>query len=165
MIASKIAKFMGPTWGPLGSCRPLMGPIMKPKTYYHDAWVKYVNSYDIYHGTFQWQFYSKYKSGVLLLSNLMITVTIKCCHNSYAVVTHVGIYRDPVTSNRINNEIGITVTNRRHSDSHHQMYVSYDPRQDGMCASIINVCNKTILFENHHFIFHRTCSVISFVKQ
>ena len=29
---SQIAKFMGPTWGPLGSCRPQMGPILAPWT-------------------------------------------------------------------------------------------------------------------------------------
>ena len=29
-IASQIAKFMGPTWGPLGSCRPRMGPTLAP---------------------------------------------------------------------------------------------------------------------------------------
>ena len=27
---SQIAKFMGPTWGPSGSCRPQMGPILAP---------------------------------------------------------------------------------------------------------------------------------------
>ena len=27
---SQIAKFMGPTWGPLGSCRPPMGPMLAP---------------------------------------------------------------------------------------------------------------------------------------
>ena len=29
---SRIAKFMGPTWGPPGSCRPQMGPILAPWT-------------------------------------------------------------------------------------------------------------------------------------
>ena len=29
---SKIAKFMGPTWGPPGSCRPQMGPMLAPWT-------------------------------------------------------------------------------------------------------------------------------------
>ena len=29
---SKIARFMGPTWGPPGSCRPQMGPILAPWT-------------------------------------------------------------------------------------------------------------------------------------
>ena len=28
----QIAKFMGPTWGPLGSCRPQMGPMLAPWT-------------------------------------------------------------------------------------------------------------------------------------
>ena len=28
----QITKFMGPTWGPPGSCRPQMGPMMAPRT-------------------------------------------------------------------------------------------------------------------------------------
>ena len=31
-IASQIAKFMGPTWGPPGSYRPQMGPMLAPRT-------------------------------------------------------------------------------------------------------------------------------------
>ena len=31
-IISSIAKFMGPTWGPSGSCRPQMGPMLVPWT-------------------------------------------------------------------------------------------------------------------------------------
>ena len=31
-ITSQIAKFMGPTWGPPGSCRPQMGPMLAPWT-------------------------------------------------------------------------------------------------------------------------------------
>ena len=31
-MQSQIAKFMGPTWGPPGSCRPQMGPMMAPWT-------------------------------------------------------------------------------------------------------------------------------------
>ena len=31
-IPSQIAKFMGPTWGPPGSCRPQMGPMLAPWT-------------------------------------------------------------------------------------------------------------------------------------
>ena len=38
----QIAKFMGPTWGPSGSCRPQMGPMLAPWTllsgYVHTAW-------------------------------------------------------------------------------------------------------------------------------
>ena len=30
--ATQITKFMGPTWGPPGSCRPQMGPILDPWT-------------------------------------------------------------------------------------------------------------------------------------
>ena len=29
---TQIAKFTGPTWGPPGSCRPQMGPMLAPKT-------------------------------------------------------------------------------------------------------------------------------------
>ena len=31
-MTSQIAKFMGPTWGPLRSCRPQMGPMLTPWT-------------------------------------------------------------------------------------------------------------------------------------
>ena len=31
-VGSQIAKFMGPTWGPPGSCRPQMGPMLAPWT-------------------------------------------------------------------------------------------------------------------------------------
>ena len=31
-ITTEIAKFMGPTWGPPGSCRPQMGPMLAPWT-------------------------------------------------------------------------------------------------------------------------------------
>ena len=30
-FTSQIAKFMGPTWGPPGSCRPQMGPMLAPR--------------------------------------------------------------------------------------------------------------------------------------
>ena len=31
-LATQIAKFMGPIWGPPGSCRPQMGPLLAPWT-------------------------------------------------------------------------------------------------------------------------------------
>ena len=31
-VTSQIAKFIGPTWGPPGSCRPQMGPTLVPRT-------------------------------------------------------------------------------------------------------------------------------------
>ena len=31
-LYSQIARFMGPTWGPPGSCRPQMGPMLAPWT-------------------------------------------------------------------------------------------------------------------------------------
>ena len=32
VVNTQIAKFMGPTWGPPGTCRPQMGPILAPRT-------------------------------------------------------------------------------------------------------------------------------------
>ena len=32
MLSTQIAKFMGPTWGPLGPCRPQLGPMLVPWT-------------------------------------------------------------------------------------------------------------------------------------
>ena len=32
LVTPQIAKFMGPTWGPTGSCRPQMGPMLVPWT-------------------------------------------------------------------------------------------------------------------------------------
>ena len=40
-IHTQIAKFMGPTWGPPGSCRPQMGPMLAPWTLlsgYSQSW-------------------------------------------------------------------------------------------------------------------------------
>ena len=42
-MASQIAKFMGPIWGPRGSCRPQMGPKLAPRFVLRDQ----VSSYDI----------------------------------------------------------------------------------------------------------------------
>ena len=30
IMPPQIARFMGPTWGPLGSCRPQVGPMLAP---------------------------------------------------------------------------------------------------------------------------------------
>ena len=32
LVTTQIAKFMGPTWGPPGSCRPQIGPMLAPWT-------------------------------------------------------------------------------------------------------------------------------------
>ena len=32
LLGTQIAKFMGPTWGPPGSCRPQLGPMLAPWT-------------------------------------------------------------------------------------------------------------------------------------
>ena len=34
VIFTQIAKFMGPTWGPPGSCRPQMGPMLAHESCY-----------------------------------------------------------------------------------------------------------------------------------
>ena len=36
--ATQITKFIGPTWGPSGSCRPQMGPILAPWTLLSGQW-------------------------------------------------------------------------------------------------------------------------------
>ena len=45
-VISQIANFMGPTWGPPGSCRPQMGPMLAPWT--------------LLSGMFNWQPYGYY---------------------------------------------------------------------------------------------------------
>ena len=37
-VWSQIARFMGPTWGPSGSCRPKLGPILAPWTLLSGVW-------------------------------------------------------------------------------------------------------------------------------
>ena len=49
---SQIAKFMGPTWGPPGSCRPQIGPMLAPWTLLSgmlmlDIVLRKDNSYDV----------------------------------------------------------------------------------------------------------------------
>ena len=39
-LYSQIAKFMGPTWGPPGSCRPQMGPMLAPC---YQGWIPLVH--------------------------------------------------------------------------------------------------------------------------
>ena len=39
--ATQIAKFMGPTWGPPGSCRPQMGPTLAPWTLLPGHWLQW----------------------------------------------------------------------------------------------------------------------------
>ena len=52
-VTSQIAKFMGPRWGPPGSCRPLMGPILAPWTLL--SGIPYSSStYQVLHGTHKW---------------------------------------------------------------------------------------------------------------
>ena len=36
--STQIAKFMGPKWGPPGSCRPQMGPMLAPWTLLSGSW-------------------------------------------------------------------------------------------------------------------------------
>ena len=37
-LMSQIARFMGPTWGPPGSCRPQIGPMVAPWTLLSGVW-------------------------------------------------------------------------------------------------------------------------------
>ena len=37
---SQMARFMGPTWGPPGSCRPQVGPMLAPRTLLSGLWKK-----------------------------------------------------------------------------------------------------------------------------
>ena len=51
-IKSQIAKFMGPTWGPPGSCRPQAGPMLAHKPCYQGYIIERVPVVDSnYHGT------------------------------------------------------------------------------------------------------------------
>ena len=40
---TKIAKFMGPTWGPPGPCRPQMGPMLAPWTLLREHFTKWLH--------------------------------------------------------------------------------------------------------------------------
>ena len=40
-VISQIARFMGPTWGPPGSCRPQMGPMLAPWTLLSGIFLKH----------------------------------------------------------------------------------------------------------------------------
>ena len=44
---SQIAKFMGPTWGPPGSCRPQMGPMLAQWTCYQGSTFTLSNSHQL----------------------------------------------------------------------------------------------------------------------
>ena len=41
-IRSQIARLMGPTWGPPGSCRPQVGPILAPWTLLSGVFMRYL---------------------------------------------------------------------------------------------------------------------------
>ena len=43
-LGPQIAKFMGPTWGPPGSCRPQMGPMLAPRTLLSGACLRWNHS-------------------------------------------------------------------------------------------------------------------------
>ena len=43
-IYSHITKFMGPTWGPPGSCRSQMGPMLAPWTLLHVSGLAYIEA-------------------------------------------------------------------------------------------------------------------------
>ena len=46
-LHAQIAKFMGPTWGPSGTCRPQMGPILAPWTLLSGWYYFYLVCYSI----------------------------------------------------------------------------------------------------------------------
>ena len=52
-IPTQIANFMGPTWGPPGSCRPQMGHMLAPRTFYQGT------------GTVFFPVYSKTNNGAI----------------------------------------------------------------------------------------------------
>ena len=47
-ITTQIAKFMGPTWGPSGSFRPQMGPMLAPWTLLSGKWPLVTFPYQFY---------------------------------------------------------------------------------------------------------------------
>ena len=53
--STQIAKFMGPTWGPPGSCRPQMGPILAPWTLLSG----YLTSTAVFPSLIWWDLYSQ----------------------------------------------------------------------------------------------------------
>ena len=63
VIITQIAKFMGPTWGPPGTCRPQMGPMLAPWTLLSGKalWVRYnplassLNALDLALGYSDWK--------------------------------------------------------------------------------------------------------------
>ena len=50
-VTPQITKFMGPTWGPPGSCRPQMGPMLTPWTLLSGPWWQ---SWHYGKSSFQW---------------------------------------------------------------------------------------------------------------
>ena len=46
-IGTQIARFMGPTWGPPGSCRPQMGPMLAPWTLLSGKYCSYLHCFGI----------------------------------------------------------------------------------------------------------------------
>ena len=51
MNHSQIARFMGPTWGPPGSCRPQMGPILAPWTLLWGSLIPEERAMEVVYGT------------------------------------------------------------------------------------------------------------------
>ena len=78
MIHTQIAKFMGPTWGPSGSSRPQMGPMLAPWTllsgYRFDKSIKVLE-------------FLKGASFTSTLSVYTLTITIHPC-NAFMVLTY-----------------------------------------------------------------------------
>ena len=97
---AQIAKFMGPTWGPPGSCRPQMGPILSTWTLLSGCifigfshWLKEVRKWALIHPS-QATFSSEVPESRLALSRRRRCV--KCqhvitgpCHNEF-IICHIA---------------------------------------------------------------------------
>ena len=90
-LSSQIAKFMGPTWGPPGSCRPQMGPMLAPKTLLSGFfWLYHI------HSSQQLLYFCVTNHCWLIWSNLIVTtMNIKARTQSTALAR----ISDHITSN------------------------------------------------------------------
>ena len=68
---TQIAEFMGPTWDPLGTCRPQMGPMLSPINHAlgvgsrdYDVWTHFKNCWSL-HRPVRLLLYSPYNGGYL----------------------------------------------------------------------------------------------------
>ena len=81
LIPSQIAKFMGPTWGPPGSCRPHVGPMLAPWTLLSGipCWNRHKHRRNIYRS---WLTDVVYFDGLMqdcCISNALALETLQSC--------------------------------------------------------------------------------------